>query len=233
VSIALDAIADHPATANFISKKILQRFVTDQPSQAEIDQLVEVWNDDANPHGKGDLRAVLEAALTSAAFLDPDRVGSKIKTPVEHFVSGLRAIRGNTDGVTTILNYMLLAQHIPYYNEVPTGYDEVGDAWLDTTNTLERQNFGIHVSFVAGLDFGSDPIGLLTASGISTAPGNAEAIVGFFADVMFGGALTPGEFQVAVDFLNTDDDGVPSAYDLQRIRETVGLLMGFPQFQEQ
>ena len=55
----------------------------------------------------------------------------------------------------------------------------------------------------------------------------------FLADVMFGGALTLDERQMAIDYLNTDDLGVPTPYDDTRIRQTVGLLLGYPQFQEQ
>ncbi len=233
VDLALDAIVAHPSTARFISKKILQRFVTDTPTEAMIDVLVAEWNDAGNPQGVGDLREVLRAALELGFFLDPDMVGSKIKTPVEHFVSALRAIRGNTDGITTIFNYLRTAQHVPYYNAVPTGWPETGGSWIDTTNTLERQNFGVHVSALDAVAFGSSLIIMLNENGVSTAPGNAEEIVDFFIDALYGGALTPAERQEAIDFLNTDNLGTPSPYDDTRIRRMVGFLLGYAQFQEQ
>ena len=74
---------------------------------------------------------------------------------------------------------------------------------------------------------------LLVANGISTAPGNAAAIVDFFADALFAKALTGAERQAAIDFLNTDNSGVVSAYNNTRIRDVVGFLLGYPQFQEQ
>lgn len=230
---ALDAIATHPATPRFISKKILERFVTDAPDPAQIDLLVAEWNDASNPHGVGDMREVLRTALTSAAFLDPDRVGSKIKTPLEHFVSALRAVRGRTDGSAQVFNYLTRAQHLPYLDPVPTGWPESGADWVDTNNTLERQNFGIQLGSANGATFGSDAIALLNANGVSTASGNAAAIVDFLSDAMFAGALTPAERQRAIDFLNTDDNGNPSPYNNARIRDLVGFLLGYPQFQEQ
>ncbi len=233
VQAALDAIAAHPATARFISTKILQRFVTETPSETQIDELVAAWNDPTNPNGIGDMREVLRAALTSEAFLDPDLRGGKVKTPFEHMVSALRALRGYTDGVDRVVNYLVQAQHLPYYNEVPTGYPELGGAWIDTANTLERQNLGIEIALTGSLVFGSDPIGLLQDQGIPAGPGNAAEIVDFFADVLFGGALTPAERQTAIDFLLTNDQGVPSFFNASRIRQTVGFLLGYPQFQEQ
>ena len=51
--------------------------------------------------------------------------------------------------------------------------------------------------------------------------------------MFFGGALTAAERQVAIDFLNSDDFGDPAPYDDARILDTIALLMGYPQFQEQ
>ena len=204
------------------------------PDQTMIDDIVAVWNDNANPLGVGDLKAVLGAILHHPAFLDPDRVGSKVKTPVEQVVSAIRAVAGQTDGLTFTLNTMINAQHIPHYNEVPTGYSELGDDWIGTNNTLERQNFAIALAFLNNPEFGSDPGALLTANGISTLPGNAAAIVDFFADTMFGGAITPTERQRAIDYLETDDLGLPDPnYDDGRLRQTVAFMLGYAQFQEQ
>jgi hypothetical protein len=230
---ALDALAAHPSTRSFIASKILEKFVTDTPDQSMIDALVAEWSDASNPHGVGDLREVLRAALTLPAFLDPDRTGSKAKTPLEHFVSALRATRGRTDGSSQVFNYLTQSQYLPYLNPVPTGWSEKGDDWIDTNNLLVRQNFGIAMGASSNLAFGSDPLGLLTANGVSTAPGNAAAIVDFLADAMMGGALTPAERQKAIDFLNTNDSGVPSNYNNARIRDLVGFLLGYAQFQEQ
>ena len=230
---ALDAIAAHPAAPRFISRKLLERFVTDDPDASEIDTLVAEWNDPANPHGIGDLKEVLRAAVTSSAFLNPDRAGSKVKTPLEQFVSGFRTMRGRTDGSTQVFNYLTRAQHLPYLNPVPTGWPENGEDWVDTNNTLERQNFGIKAAAGSSATFGSDPITLLVANGVSTASGNTAAIVDFFTDALFGKALTPLERQKAIDFLNTDDNGNVSNYNNTRIRDVVGFLLGYPQFQEQ
>jgi hypothetical protein len=57
--------------------------------------------------------------------------------------------------------------------------------------------------------------------------------VDFLADALLGGALTPAERQKAIDFLNTNDSGTPSTYNNARIRDLVGFLLGYPQFEEQ
>jgi hypothetical protein len=237
LEIALDAIVAHPATPQFITRKLIQRFVTETPTQEMIDEVVAAWNDPGNPRGVGDLREVLRAVLSLDAFSDPDRIRDKVKTPVEHAVSALRATRGSTDGLTILVDYLVRMQQIPYFNPVPTGYSEIGADWIDTNNMLERQNYGLHLTLNPDPgtqpNFSADVLGLLQDHGVSTAPGNAEEIVDFFIDVLFGGALGAYERQEAIEYLNTDDFGAPSDYDDERIRETVGFMLGFAQFQEQ
>ena len=235
VGIALDAIAAHPSTARFIAKKLLQKFVDENPAQSTIDAVVAAWNNPANPQGTGDLREVLRAVLAQGVFFDPDRVSNKIKTPFEHVVSGLRAVRGKTDGSSLSRSYLSRMQESFHQNPVPTGYSELGGDWLDTNNLLERLNFGLDMTSRTGSTFGADVIGLLNANGVSTAPvpDNSVAIVDFLAGTLFAGAITPHERQLAVDYLRTGDTGVVSNYTDARIRETCGFLMGYAQFLEQ
>jgi uncharacterized protein (DUF1800 family) len=176
VDLALDAIAAHPATARFISGKILQRFVTEEPTEEMVDVLVAVWNNPGNPNGVGDLREVLRAALQLEEFLDPQRLRDKIKTPLEHYASAIRSVGGRTDGQGQIIDYLVLANQTPHFNPVPTGYPEVGSAWIDTNGVLTRQNFGILLVALDTPEFGSNPVGFLEANGISTAsePDNAS-----------------------------------------------------------
>jgi len=233
--LAFDAVVAHPSTARFIAAKLLQRFVDEQPTTAMIDAVVTAWNNPANPRGVGDLREVLRAVLSQAAFRDPARAGAKLKTPFEHVVSALRALRGRTDGQSVVSGYLSRMSETYYENPVPTGFSEIGGDWLDTNNLLERQNFGYKLTESVYPYFGADVIGLLNANGISTAafPNNAPAIVDFLSGVLLGGDLTASERQRAIDFLSTDDSGLPAVYTDSRIRETAALLMGFPPFLEQ
>jgi len=228
---ALDAIVAHPSTARFIVKKILQQLVADNPSPEAIDALLEVWYN--HPDGVGVLREVTRAALQLAEFRSPDQAGSKIRTPFEHFVAAMRATRASTDGISFMFILLVTAQHIPHYNPIPTGYPETGPEWIDTNGTLWRQNFGLILTELADAAFGSDPVALLNANGVSPVPGNEAAIVDFFAKILFAGAISPADRQAAITFLSTNDSGVVSPLNATRIRDTVGLMLGYPQFQEQ
>jgi uncharacterized protein (DUF1800 family) len=231
---ALDLIAGHPSTSRFISRKLLQLLVTDDPGEALIDEMVLVWNDGTNPHGIGDLRELTRKALSLG--LDPAMVGTKIKTPFEQFVTSMRALKANTNGLYEILDSLTETQHLPFFNEVPTGYSEVGGDWIATGGIESRQSFGRNLaSSLPTITWGSNPVALLNSRGISTDPGdqNESEIVDFFSEILFGGALTQVERQTAIQFLSTDFNGNPSPYDDGRIRSLVAILLGFPQFMEQ
>ncbi len=235
VDLALDAIAAHPAAARFIASKLLQRFVTETPSQEMINGVIAVWNDPSNPRGAGDLREVLRAVLSRPELADPARSRGKIRTPFEQVTAVLRAARGKTDGLTAMRDYLTRMAEVPHENPVPTGYPELGGDWLDTNNLLDRQNFALDVTSRTDYAFGADVLGLLEDAGVSTAyvPDNSGAIVDFFAEILFGGAITPAERQIAVTYLTTDDAGNPSPYDGARIAQTLGFMMGWAQFMEQ
>ena len=235
VQLAFDAIAAHPSTARFIAKKLLQRFVDEQPTPAMIDAVVAAWNNPANPRGIGDLREVLRAVLAQSAFRDPDRIAGKVKRPFVHIVSALRAVRGLTDGQSGVRDFLERMSELLHRNPVPTGFPEVGGEWIDTNNLIERQNFGLFMAIRTTSNLGTDVIGLLNAAGVSTAatPDNAPAIVDFLSGVLYGGALDASERQRAIDYLHTDDLGNVTNYSDSRIRETLGFMLGYPQFLEQ
>jgi uncharacterized protein (DUF1800 family) len=233
LTLALDAIAAHPSTVEFVSTKLLQKFVTEEPTAQMLADVAAVWNDPANVHGIGDLREVLRAVLSQLDLTNMETSGSKIKTPFEHVASALRGVRGKTNGKNLVRNYLKRMSQLLHENAVPTGYPEDGGSWLDTNNILERLNFGMDVATRTGANFGTDLITMLQDNGVPTTAGNATRIVDFFIDALFGGAVTANDRRAAIDYLNTDDTGVPGSYNNARIRETVGFLLGYAQFVEQ
>lgn len=235
ITLALDVIAAHPSTSWFISTKLLQHFVTDHPTDAMIQSVVDVWNDGTNPHGIGDLRevtrAVLDVAIAETA--DAIRRNGKIKDPFEHVVSGIRAVRGRTNGSTKVRSYLVRMKHRYHENPIPTGYAERGDAWIDTNGVLERQNYGMELGELTWSSFGSDIINLLQDHGISTSAGNEDAIVDFLIEILFGGVQTSEGRAAAIEYLTTDETGQPSGYDNAKIRQVTGFMLGYPEFLEQ
>ena len=90
---ALDALFNHDNTPAFVSRQLIQRLVTDNPSPAYVYRVAEKFRD--NGAGvRGDLAAVVRAILTdyearSTAVLDDPGYG-KLKEPLLRFTGFLR-----------------------------------------------------------------------------------------------------------------------------------------------
>jgi len=109
---ALDTLANHPNVGPFMSRQLIQRLVTSNPSPAYVRDVATVWNA-SGTRSRGDLKAVLLAILTHPeARLQNDTQG-KLREPVLRLSAYLRAFPhasdtgnwrvGNTDNVATSL----------------------------------------------------------------------------------------------------------------------------------
>ncbi len=81
----LSYLAHHPATAQRIARKLAVKFVRDDPPQALVDRLAQVYLDNGTA-----IRPVLRALVASAEFQASD--GLKVRTPVEDVVATYRAL---------------------------------------------------------------------------------------------------------------------------------------------
>jgi uncharacterized protein (DUF1800 family) len=132
----IDILAHHPSTAKFISRKLAQRFVADDPPESLVTRMAETFT-----KTDGDLRAVLQTMFSSVEFMSEGAWRAKLKSPVEVALSAVRALNADVTDTFT------LAQRIadlgePLYGKVePTGYPNTGEGWASTSGILGRINF--------------------------------------------------------------------------------------------
>ena len=132
----IDILAAHPSTARFISRKLAQRFVADDPPQALVDRMAATFT-----KTNGDLRAVMETLLFSREFLSEGAWQAKMKSPLEMVASALRALDANVTD-TTALAQQLTDMGQPLYGRVdPAGYSTTADAWSGSAGLLRRMAF--------------------------------------------------------------------------------------------
>jgi len=132
----IDMLATHPSTARFISRKLAQRFVADDPPQALVDRMAATFTKTG-----GDLRAVLETLLLSREFMSEGAWQAKVKTPFELVTSALRALDADVTD-TTALAQRLSEMGMPLYGRVdPAGYPNTAEAWSGSAGLLARINF--------------------------------------------------------------------------------------------
>ena len=101
VRLALDAIFAHPNVPPFVSKQLIQRLVTSNPTPAYVGRVAAVFADNGSGT-RGDLRAVVRAILLdSEARADTgtsSTTGGKLREPVIRFANWARAFGATSTG---------------------------------------------------------------------------------------------------------------------------------------
>jgi uncharacterized protein (DUF1800 family) len=94
LKIALDIIFAHPNVAPFISRQLIQRLVTSNPSPAYVARVAKVFNDNGNGV-KGDMKAVITAILLDDVARNPANINNpqfgKVREPILRFTAWARA----------------------------------------------------------------------------------------------------------------------------------------------
>jgi uncharacterized protein (DUF1800 family) len=134
----LDILARHPSTARFISTKLAQKFVADDPPPALIERMVKTFLDTG-----GDIRAVMSTMLDSKEFFSEGAFRAKVKTPLELIVSAVRATDAQVDFAIPLATQIAqLGQ--PLYRKIePTGYSSANAEWVNSAALLARMNFAL------------------------------------------------------------------------------------------
>ncbi len=96
VKVALDTLANHPNTGPFISRQLIQRLVTSNPSPTYVRDVAAVFAD--NGAGvRGDMKAVIKALLTHAEARQTSGTQGKLREPVLRLGAYLRAFPHTSD----------------------------------------------------------------------------------------------------------------------------------------
>ncbi|HLZ74929.1 DUF1800 domain-containing protein [Phenylobacterium sp.] len=110
LSTALTTIANHPNVGPFIGRRLIQRFVTSNPSPAYVGRVAAAFNGDPlNPATRGDLMATVKAVLTDPEALDQagslaSSTSGKLREPVMRMTQWLRASGATSKATATAPN---------------------------------------------------------------------------------------------------------------------------------
>lgn len=140
--IAIDTVFNNPSVGPFVSKQLIQRLVTSNPSPAYVGRVATIFND--NGKGvRGDMAAVWKAILldTEARTVSTSPSYGKVREPVIRLANMLRAFNatsvstrytgiGNTDDPASRLNQTpMFAPTV--FNFFRPGYVPSGKALTD------------------------------------------------------------------------------------------------------
>jgi len=134
----LHMLATSPQTAHFISLKLAQRFVSDDPPAELVDRMAKTFE-----KKKGDIREVLSTLFHSPEFWADGAYRAKVKTPLEFVASAIRATGASVDDALPLAR-QLSNMGMPLYGaQPPTGYSMKADTWVSSSALLNRMNFAL------------------------------------------------------------------------------------------
>jgi uncharacterized protein (DUF1800 family) len=151
----LDLLAQHPATAHFISLKLARHFVADDPPAALVEHLAAAFSESG-----GDLARVMSALLHSDEFRVS--LGQKLKRPFEFVVSALRATQASAQAGDPTLGALRLMGQPLFGWQTPDGFPDAAGAWATTTGMLGRWNFALAL---ASNSLKDSPVDLASVAG--------------------------------------------------------------------
>jgi hypothetical protein len=250
----LDIVSRHPSTAMFISRKLVVRFVSDEPHEDLVERAAATFT-----RTGGDIREVVRTIVTSDEFFSRASYRSKVKSPFEVTVSALRALGARAD--TTPFSAGLvgrLGQQL-YGHQAPDGWPETGAAWINTGAILNRINLGVLVA--SGRVPGAPLRGWAPFAELTRAPRTAQ--VDAVIEAFLAGRASPETREIlasgnnplmeraASDSIRLDADPPASAMDpaqgrgrgrgrqggfqrlpqLTGLPQVIGLALGSPEFQ--
>jgi uncharacterized protein (DUF1800 family) len=137
----LQMLATRPATAEFISRKLAIRFVSDEPPQALVDRMAKAYMTSG-----GDIPTVMKTLFHSQEFWAASDGSAKVKTPLEYVVSAVRASDANVTNFEPLVN-ALRQMGMPLYGCVPpVGYKWDEADWVSTGALVDRMNFALSLA---------------------------------------------------------------------------------------
>jgi uncharacterized protein (DUF1800 family) len=133
----IDIVCRHPSTARFVSKKLVQRFVSEEPPASLVDRVTKQFTET-----DGQIQPLVKTILTSDEFRAS--AGKKLKPPFRFVASALRAVAADTHAHGGLVEYLQRMGQGVFQYPTPDGYPDEAAPWLGTL--LWRWNFAFSLA---------------------------------------------------------------------------------------
>jgi len=121
----LDILTRHPSCAKYISAKLVQKFVANDPPTSLADLCAAEFT-----RTDGDIKSVLRVLFNSVEFQESK--GGKLKRPFHFVVSSLRTLGAETHAHDELIEYLQRLGQAPFQYPTPDGFPEEPGPWLGT-----------------------------------------------------------------------------------------------------
>lgn len=230
-------LANHPATSRFIARKLFSFFAYENPSNSDLEPLVNAYTQ--SKHNMGE---VMRALLLSPQFTSTKAYRSRVKSPTEFVVGayrglGIQSNGSELPGATTLLGQSLLDPP----NVAGWPGDKVSALWINSGTWMTRLNY-LDTLLVRGRSQNGafTPVDLqavVNANHIAS----PEQFVDHFTTFMLDGNVDPERRTQFIDYFTASDTGKNRGgfitladgkrYPLNRVRGTLYLILASPEYQ--
>lgn len=141
----LKYLANHPATARNICRKLVRRFVHENPDNPEVQPLINLLIKRFQSSG-GDLLLVYQEMIASDAFWSASALRTQWKKPSLAVVSALRQMGIGIDDISTesVLRWISVIRDFGedlLMQTPPTGYSDFNKDWVNANNAILWNKF--------------------------------------------------------------------------------------------
>ncbi len=206
----INILAAHPATANYIARKMVAYFLGEGVSESTISSVASVYLST-----NGDIKAMIRAILKPNILHDAP---PKYKRPFHLVVSAIRATAPTITQYASLRNQLTSLGMRPFAWGPPDGYPDKTQHWIGLI--LPRMSFGaLLMNGTTGSIAGVQVSEATFYAGATTAQQGAARI----NDVLFAGEMTAPEKSRLTTFMG--------AFTTTQRREAIGVAIGSPSFQ--
>lgn len=137
----LDILSVHPNTARHLARKLAIRFISDEPSEEDVERISQTFQSSG-----GDIGATLLAVAQTDGFWDRDNRQAKVKSPFEFVVSASRALDGELYPSRHLYGWLAKMGQPLYNYQAPTGFPDNAEFWVSSATVLNRLNFALQAA---------------------------------------------------------------------------------------
>jgi hypothetical protein len=215
----VDILASHSSTASFISNKLCQHFIADNPDKSIVESTTSVFI-----NTNGDIKQCLRHILLSKHFMISRDL--KFKRPFNYLVSAVRTLGGdilNRQSTRPTRNILETLGQLPFAWQTPDGYPDQAAYWESTTGMLFRWNFVNAFCFneLQGYDY--------SLNQIINLPHNPENVFLQITEKILNREMNPDDEQALMQYLS--EESVNNIVPIIKIQGALAIAMGSPYYQ--
>ncbi len=236
----IDIIFEQAQTAIFITRKLWEYFVYNDPGNQIIEELAEVFRS-----SNYEIKPLMRAIFTHPHFMSSKAYRAKIKSPIEFMVGAYREL-----GVVDPTHIPSRSEQFGLGQQLFIPPDVGGwthdEGWINTGTVIGRSNFMTYLSCNRGSNPGDPSLcrsqsqdqieiqGIIEQNNLRFAPD----IVSYFANAMLQADQTIDDTYILEEYMNRGPDGLPELFDINdpvmvdtKVRGVIFLLSVLPVYQ--